>query len=271
MITRAMTTAAASLLLALAACGNSDNSGIRVTANLLVNGAGVSGSVQEGTERFYVLQDLVAGNTYTLRTSIATDGGTLTMDVHRSEATYENAEPALVSAAPASRDPSVYEASFVAQETGDYLISITGEPGQAIAYQYFYDLRLFSSNALASFTTTTIPAAATALIEAGTVKIYSGAAVTPAGTYAVSLTSKATSTLGNPQVFVFSDGSLTIDKLLYSSYSTTTAFMITTFSTGTTPSPSEVNAIPGVVFSGSGPFIMLKGSTTVEYTLTVGP
>jgi hypothetical protein len=138
---------------------------------------------------------------------------------------------------------------------------------------------------LKTFTTPTSFTSGTVLIGPGSLHVYSGPSITPPGTYSISLfsmfTTSLTTTLSYPQMFVYSDKSLTIRSLLYSVTSTTTEFISAAFSTfpsGTnvysttsTTAPSASAVISNVTFTSNGPYILLRGAAQVNYTLTVGP
>lgn len=259
-------------VLLLAACGSNEQRGIRATGTLNVNANGWNGSVLVGTERIYAFSGIVAGNRYTVRALIS-PGGTLTGDIYENEAAYVNKAAPVASLVSDLTSTHVYEVYFQAPSSGTYLIAMGGTPkNTAIDQQFFYDLRIMSSDALTSFATTTLPATNTAFMEAGYVKIYSGATVTPEGTYTLSLTSKSTTTIGNPQIFVYADPTLTVPQLLYSAISGTMDYTVNTIASGvTTTAISQTNSIPNVTFSATGPYILLKGNSSIEYTITVGP
>lgn len=259
-----------------AACGNHANDGLRLTGSLIVNGPGMNGNIQANTKRVYALTGIVQGNNYTVRTVIA-PGGTLTGDIYQTREDYLSSSPTLSTYPLVSNSTAtcIHEVYFTAQSSGDHYLALGGVPGPDVNSLYVYDLRLLSSSVtttLATAPTSTVYAGNTASIVAEYLHIYSGATVSPPGTYTVSLTSKSTSTLGNPQMFIYAGPSLTADSLLYSSISTSMDYTIHTIvSGGTTSVSSPVNAIPNVSFSASGPFILLKGNASVDYTLTIGP
>ena len=139
---------------------------------------------------------------------------------------------------------------------------------------------------LTPFETTTIPASSgttTSLtINPGYLNVFSGNTITPPGAYPINLTSNSTTTQGYPQLFVYRDASLALGSLLYSSYTTSTDFIVTQFNlfTGTSDTlPADAKntlaggvTIPGVNFTNSGPFIVVKGIFSAStYSLTVGP
>ena len=265
-----------SLLLLLGAvlfgCGDHSTNGLKVTGDLLVNGPGVNGNVQANGRRVYAFRNVVAGNHYTVRTQIA-PGGTLTGDIYENDQDCLNSGPTVTSLVSHGTYTNIHEASFTALSSGDYFIALSGIPKPEVDSLYFYDLRLLSSSATTSFATAptgTIIAANTTTITAGYVHLYSGSTVTPPGTYTVNLTSASTTTMGNPQMFIYGDPSLSTESLLSSSYSASSQYMITTYATNTFSTvESPVNEISGLPFSAGGPFILIKGYTTIEYTLTV--
>lgn len=261
-----------------AACGKHENNGVRMSGSLLVNGPAMNGSVQVNSKRLYLLPNIIAGNEYTLRTVIAA-GGTLAGDVHASEQDYLNSvvttSLTMVVSDPTYTYTTVYETYFNAPASGNYIIALSGTPSATSATKdslFFYDLQLLSSTVTTSFatapTTTTAIAENTATITAGYSHIYSGATVTPSGVYTVSLRSQSTTTAGNPQMFIFADSMLKTSSLLYSSHATSIDYQITTFATPTTAA-SLANEIANVPFSATGPFILLKGTTSIQYTITV--
>ena len=277
------------LLLGLAACGKHTTGAVRSSGDIVVNGAGIYGSVHSGTTLFYKLKNIVIGEKYTLRTQIAlvSDGtvtvpdGTLNVTVYKSETAYSNKQPEPIDVNPVSARPNVYEAHFSAAFSGDYVVAISGASISTIGMQFFYDLRVMSSTtALTSFTTATVPAFHSQILAVGHLAVYNGALVTPSGAYPITLTSNATTTLGYPQMFVYKDDTLTINSLLLSSIPTSTNFRITTFDAGTevgTPALSDSYIISAatsstLTFSAQGPYIAVKGiNSSATYTLTVGP
>ncbi|MDH4163534.1 MAG: hypothetical protein OEW15_12700 [Nitrospirota bacterium] len=258
-------------VLLLSACGGNDHSGIRATGVLTVNGSGWNGSVLVGAQRIYAFSNIVANNRYTVRTMIS-PGGTLEGKIYASEADYKNNAAPIASLLADTVSTHVYEVFFQAPSTGTYYIAMSGTPNSTNDSQFFYDLRIMSADALTSFATTTVPASNTEFIQAGYVKIYSGVTVTPAGTYTVSVTSKSTTTIGNPQIFIYNDEKLTIPSLLYSAISSTMDYTVNTIVSGVSTSvSSQTNSIPNVPFTSAGPFILLKGNSAIDYTITVGP
>jgi hypothetical protein len=273
------------LSLFFAACGSSNNSG--ALGAITVNGPGLDGSVPAGTSRLFTLQSIVKDQTYTLRTEIPLmllpDGtqavdGTLTVFVYSSEDAFKNNLPALpVSVVPSTRFPSVYEGNFTAATSGDYVAAVSGTSLTIKDTQFFYNLRIMSADpaSLTSFVTPTI-LASNSTAYPGVLAIYNGGNVTSSGTYSIRLTSSSTSTIGYPQLFVYSNNTLKTDSLLYSSVSNSMNFNITSFLTPTdqgvtTLSPADV--ISGVTLtSGSdGPYIMVKGVASMPFSLSIEP
>jgi len=273
-------TVLAVLILGSAACAKSDNNGISSSGDIIVNGLGATGSVQGGLKRFYTLKNIISGQNYTIRTEIpllsdeTTPDGTLTVDIYTSESAFKNGEPAELAVPALSDHKNIYESNFTAASSGDYVIVLSGASLTTVDNQFFYELRLMSAAAavLRSFATPTVPASKTLTISSGYLHIYSGGAITPSGTYSIRLASTITSTIGHPQMFVYADDTLTINKLLYSSISTSEGFNISSFSGGAPVTLlQETDLISSVTFSGTGPFIVLKGISTGAYTLTVEP
>lgn len=253
-------------------CADHTNDGIHATGSLIVNGLGWNGNVQVGSERIFTLKNIIEGNNYTVRTRIAT-AGTLTGTIYATEQDALDGGPVFASLVSHPTYSYLYEVNFTAPSSGDYYIALSGVPNTPIEFQYFYDLRLLSSSATTSFatapTTTTI-GGNTATLTAGYAHVYSGATLTSAGTYTVSVSSNATTTFENPQLYVYADSSLTTDSLLYSSYATTVDYQITKFALNTyTTVSSPVNEMPEIAFSATGPYILIKANSTTEYTLTV--
>ncbi|MDA8098373.1 MAG: hypothetical protein M0042_01955 [Nitrospiraceae bacterium] len=263
-----------SVMIAVLSCGTHHPGGPRSSGELFINGVGVSGSVQIDAKRYFTLRHLQTGSVYTVKTQIGQ--GNLLMSIYTSEAAYLDNESPVAEASPVAGDATYYEVSFTAPVDGDYVVVLSGTPGQEnMTAQFFYDLRILSGSALTSFATTTLPATATGTLIPGYVHVYSGATITPSGTYAVSLslvTSGAT-TLSAPQIFVYSDNTLLTKSLLYSSIANSQQYRITEFlaSGETTSYLSDTNSIPNVTVNTKGPFILLKGNVQVDYSLTVGP
>ncbi len=254
------------------ACGSNQAKGFRVTGTLTVNGPGVNYGVLPGGTRVFALPGIVAGNHYRLRTQIA-PGGTLAGIVYETQQAYLDSAPTITALASHPTYTYLYEADFTAPSTGSYLIALSGTPVSNVESLFFYDLRLLSSSETTTFAAApTAPAVAanTASIAAGYVHIYSGSTISSAGSYTVSLTTAATTSISNPQLFVYADASLATDSLLYSSYATTEAYKIYSAASDTTYD-SQTNEIPDIAFSATGPFILIKGNASVEYTLTVSP
>lgn len=256
----------------VAGCGDHTGSGSRVSGDVIVNGPGWNGNVQaDGSRRVFALRNVIAGYNYTVRTQIA-PGGTLAGDIYQNQQDYLNSGPTFTSLVSHPTYTHIYEKNFTAPSSGDYYIALSGN--NPIGFLYFYDLRLLSSSVTTSFATiTTEPTATfiaenTALITPGYVHVYSGASLSSAGTYTVTVTSNSTTTLGNPQMFVYADSSLTAGSLLYSSYTTSTKYVIYTAASDTTRE-SDFHDIPGIAFSAAGPYIMIKGYSSIQYTVTI--
>lgn len=284
------------LAAALASCKGNDGGGSLSRGDLYPNGTETFGSVVEGGQCFYVLRNIKAGGSYTLRTQIA-PGSTVRMDVYTSETAFKNgAAPILPDETPGYDLPpndTIHELVFSPVASGDYVVVLSGTAASdGFGTLYFYDLRLMTSanDYLKTLATSTLDplsfTSGTVLIGPGSLHVYSGPSVTPPGTYAISLfsmfTTSLTTTLSYPQMFVYSDNSLTIRSLLYSVTSTSTEFIFSTFSTipsgtnvySTTTSttvPVTNSVISNVNFTSNGPFILLRGAAQVNYTLTVGP
>lgn len=278
------------LAAALASCKGNDGGSLS-RGDLYPNGMETFGSVAEGGECFYVLRNIRVGGSYTLRTQIA-PGSTVRMNVYTSETEYKNgAAPFPPDETPGYDLPpndTIHEVVFTPLTPGDYVVVLSGTAASdGFGTLYFYDLRLMTSagDYLKTFTTPTSFTSGTVLIGPGSLHVYSGPSITPPGTYSISLfsmfTTSLTTTLSYPQMFVYSDKSLTIRSLLYSVTSTTTEFISAAFSTfpsGTnvysttsTTAPSASAVISNVTFTSNGPYILLRGAAQVNYTLTVGP
>ncbi len=287
------------LALGFAACGKS-NPGLSLGA-LGVNGPGIDGSVPTGTKRVYTLLNINAGQNYTLRTEIATLGtdttpdGTLTVSIYESEAAFKSDPTTSVTTLapldPQTNFPYVYEANFQAPSSGNYVAVISGTSLTNSTTQFFYDLRLMSADpaavpsVLTSFATTSVPASQTVAINPGYIQVYNGNTITSSGTYSINLKTTVTATVAYPQLFVYKDSTLKTESLLYSSVTNSINFIVTDFNFTTsptsTPRPTDPNnnlasgvTITGVPFTSGtttgNPFIVVKGTSAVTYTLTVG-
>jgi hypothetical protein len=293
------------LVLCLASCGK--NSGTTTTLGIItVNGPGLNGSVPTGTTRLYTLANIVSGQSYsyTVRTEIATLGtdtttpdGTLTVRIYESVDKYRSDPTKPITVLTQDTNyPFVYEANFSPTSSGNYVAAISGVSQTVSDTQFFYDLRLMSSSQpyLTSFSTSatsTVPVQTPAIAtNVGSLQVYSGGTLTPSGSYQVklfaSVTSATTTTPAYPQIFVYDDASLKIDRLLYSAVTDSMNFIVTVFNAGTPSTlPSDPNnnltngvTIPGVPFtSASGttvpgsPFIVVKGTSASQYNLFVFP
>jgi len=262
------------LALLLAACGKDTPPGLRSSGDIQINGPGFTDSVYVGSQRLYMLKALISGNHYTLRTSIL--DGSLSLNVFTSETAMKNGHAPVASAAPVPGLGTIYEAQFTAPGNGDLVAVVSGKPLGNLTSQFYTDLHLMSASVLFSFATPTIPASDSRSIPGGWIMVYSGPTISPAGVYSVSLTSTGTSTLLHPQMYIYEDSSLSISKLLYSSLTTSVGYSISRFATSPTLSVlstelSFTNIISSVTFTGSGPYIVLKGNSTIDYTLGVMP
>jgi hypothetical protein len=289
---------------ALLGCPKSHTGGgVRSLGNLIVNGTGFDGSVHVSTNVMYTLKNIHEGKRYTVRTEIGVlpvselPDGTLTMDIYSSvEAFTSNPTVPVASASPEhAPNANIYEVYFLAPSSGDYVVVINGTSSTVITNQPFYNLRLMSADpdptavppVLTLFTnptTTPFQAVQTTPLSPGTLNVYNGGDVASSGTYTISLVSSATTTLSNPQIFVYLDSSLTISSLMVSSIPTSTNFVVTRFSSGVPDTNGALqldsNIISDITFTSrtdssdpvGGPFIVLKGFVgLVTYTLTVGP
>jgi hypothetical protein len=291
------------LLIAMAACSKSHKGEvIRSSGDIVTNGPGMDGSVHENKKIFFVLKNINNNQQYILRTAIGETvlsdatttvvDGTLSIAVYNSLDSYIDSAETIASAATVTSYPNIYEARFIAHSTGDYIVSISGISLSTPGVQFFYDLRLISTDsavltAFETSETTTILATSGTItpltINPGYLNIFSGSSstITPPGTYPVNLTSSSTTTQGYPQLFIYDDKSLALDKLLYSSYTTSMDFIVTKFDIATRTSstlpidPANTLAsgmtITGIVFSESGPYIVVKGIiSALSYSLNVG-
>jgi hypothetical protein len=284
-----------SLLWLLPSCKGHESNGPQPYGILYVNGIAVNGGVETGNVRIYYLAGIHANNQYLVRTVIA-PGGDLSAGIYTSLPSYKLGEAALTSAKrvipPQSYDQLYYEASFIAPQDGDYVVVLQGTPASTAAPDvntlYFYDLRLMSAtgSALSSFGSGTVDlssyATATGTIEPATLIVYGDRTIVTTGTYSIILTS-STLTISYPQVFVYEDNSLSVNKLLYSAISATNItvtpatreFLISVLSTSPTSSSfspdCKITDVPLTAGTSSAPFIMLKGVSKATYTLQVGP
>jgi hypothetical protein len=294
------------ILVALFSCEkkHTGGGGLRSLGDLTVNGPQFDGSVHAGTKVLYTLKNIQEGKSYTLRTELSflqdakTPDGTLTADIYSSgDAFATNPTAPLESAVPQpAPNANIYEVYFKAPSSGDFVVVIDGKSSSIANIQFFYNLRLMSADptadprVLTSFTTPTIPASDAQLVKPlnpGYLNIYNGGEVTPSGVYNITLESNATSTLVNPQIFVYQDSTLKVSSLMLSSIPTATEFVITSFNAGVPITTNELgtnvntNVISNVTFTNQaddsvnhigGPFIVLKGLVSaVTYTLSIGP
>jgi hypothetical protein len=292
------------LLAALFACAkkHTEGAGLRSLGNIAVNGPGFDGSVHADAKVLYTLNGILANQNYTLRTEIGLlsdslkSDGTLTALIYASADDFRNNPDAVVaSAAPAVNNPNIYEVNFTAQSSGDYVVVISGV-NSVLNVQFFYNLRLMSADpnadptVLTRFTVTTVPALDEHLsspLNPGALNIYSGGTVTPSGDHSITLVSNATTTIANPQIFVYRDSTLTVSSLMLSSIPTVTEIVTTSFNAGVPVTTSvtsinvNTNVISNVTFTNQAddninhvgsPFIVLKGAVSAAtYTLSIGP
>ena len=273
------------LFLCFAACGRSTNSAALGT--LTVNLPGLDGTLPAGSTRIYTLQGIVQNQRYTVQTQIPvvlqpdgseTPDGTLSVVLYESEDAYKNnLPPEPISVVPSTRFPYVYEGSFIANSSGEYVAALSGTSSTNPNTQFFYDLRLMSADPayLTTFVTPTVPAY-NAPINTDILAIYNGGNVTTSGNFSLRLSSSSTTTLGYPQLFVYADNTLTLDTLLFSSVSDTMNFDITSFLTPTGTGVTTllpVDVISGVTLTsmGNGPYIVVRGVNSVTFTLDIGP
>jgi hypothetical protein len=273
------------LALLLVSCKGNEVTGPQPFGTLTVDGVAINGSSDVGSVRIYTLSNITAGNKYMVRTTILA-GGVLRVAIYSSFFAYK-AGVAPIAVADDVIPNYFYEASFVAPESGDYVAVLSGVPSPAspsLTSIYFYELRIMSGTAnLSTFQSPTViplvtAATGTGLIRSGNLKVYSGADITPSGTYDVVLTS-STVTLSHPQMFIYRDDSLSLASLMYSVISSTDWFTVSTFPSTPTTTPtssylSSTATVSAVTFTsgpGGGPFILLKGVSQATYTLSVGP
>ncbi len=283
-------------VICFASCGKNNNTSASL-ATLQVDGPGVDGSVPKGTTRLYTLANISAGLNYTVRTSIATLGtdttvpdGTLTVSIYESEDIFKsNPANSFAVLTPSTKYPYIYEINFDAPSSGNYVAAVTGASQTISDNQFFYDLRLLSASDLylvpfASYMTSTLPAASPLIntLTAGYLNVYSGGSLTVSGSYPIKIIpnplSAITATISYPQLFVYKDSSLKTDSLLFSSVTNSMDFIITDLTGSapvTLPSDPNNNITSGVtitaLFSSGAPFIVVKGTSTAQYYLTVGP
>ncbi len=309
-----MVTTLAALVFCCSSCGKKNETTASL-ATLAIDQSGIDGSVPINRTRLFTLQGITAGLNYTVRTSIATLGtdttapdGTLTVSLYESEAAYNNnrANPVIV-LTPNANFPYIYEVNFNAPSSGDYVAAINGISQTIPDSQSFYDLRVMSADPIylvpfastmtstmgaASSLITTLTPGALNVYSGGSVTLLSGGSVTTSGYFPIKIIpdplSTITSTVAFPQLFVYKDSSLSINSLLYSTYTSTMEFFVTDFvsnPTGTPPITPDSNlnnlssglTISNVLFtsatasSSGGPFIVIKGTSASHYYLTVGP
>jgi hypothetical protein len=275
-------------LLVMAASGCKHDASSKSLAILVANGGGIDGSVPAGDHRIYTLRGVQANNEYTIR--VTTTDEHLIFNIYTSEAVFENGGAAIVpdhgaythiSFNPVSSYPTstFYEAHFTAAPgtSGDYVVVLSSDtPNKNIDY-FFYDLRLMSSTVVQPVSLPTT----TATITSGALHIYSGGSVT-SGSYTISFRSDTTTTTDCPQVFIYQDSKLLLNDLLYSLVlDSTGGFAIFSFSSGTgtqgvyayplSSSGATITTLPFVSGLNSSPYIMIKGTTSANYFLTIQP
>jgi len=284
-------------LLGLAACGKSQAS--LSLGGVEVNGPSISGNVPVGTKRLYTLLNLHQNEFYTVRTQIATLGtgtttpdGTLTVSIYSSESAYLSDPTTSVTVlTPATPNyPYLYEAYFQALAPGDYVAVIGGQSISVSNLQFFYDLRVMSADpnspaaisSLTPFQGTTIPTQQAVAINPDNIQVYNGGILNPPGTHTLNLKSTVTSTGAYPQLLVYSDSTLKVESLLFSSITDSVNFNVTQFIGGVaTPLPANPTnsiasgvTITGVPFTSGtttgSPFIVVRGIFPNVYTLSVG-
>lgn len=281
------------MLLGAAACGTNDDS--KSLGTLDANGGGIDGSVPAGTQRVYTLRGLVAGYDYTVRTTVTQTN--LALSIYRSEDEYKNGGSALASGAPVFIDvvdvdtegyptTSYYEVHFQPDTAGNYVVVLSASQDAEKRDIFFYDLRLLSSDVVQTLSSPET----TSSITAGALHIYNGAllpSLISGQSYSISLRSDTTTTVYCPQVFIFNNSDLLLRSLQHSLITDATGtFVIYDFtynsgiSTGSgTQRPGSVNPLSSSgatittmpISSGSstGPFIMIKGRASANYTLTI--
>ncbi len=285
-------------LFSLASCGSSSTS--TSLGTLGVNGPGITGSVPAGTTRLYTLDNIFAGQNYTVRTTIATLGsgttapdGTLTVSIYESEAAFKS-DPtnSLTVLSPNANFPYIYEVNFDAPSSGNYVAAIKGASQSISDTQFFYDLRVMSASTpyllnnlfINTSVTSTMPAYTGSISPNGDyIYIFSNETLSLSGLYPIKLlptpASAATITAAYPQLFVYRDQSLKIGSLLYSSVTNSMNFIITDFTSNPTgsalPTDPNNNLASGVTitaqFSTGTPFIVVRSTGATSFELTVGP
>jgi len=278
------------LLLWLVACSNGKSSVSSGTIN--INGPGISGTVPAGATKLFTMQGITQGEAYTIQTTIPLmtlpDGslvsdGTLTVTIYSSESAYSSNLPAEpIAVTPSIISPGTYEGYFTATSTGDYVAVLEGASSSIPSEQFFYGLRIMSAAPpyITSSLTPTILAQNYQVYPDYQV-VYNGASVSPSGTYSLTLYSSVTATGAYPQLFVFNDATLETESLLYSATTTSYYFVVTDFTTNPpTTLPPDPNAtlltgvtIKGISFTSGGPYILVRGISTVlaTYTMYVTP
>ncbi len=261
----------------VSSCRGSQKPGPQPFGVLIVNGPAANGGVELGGVRIYTLAGIIAGDRYLVRTSVA-PGGILQASVYTSLSAYKTGVPPLATATAVAQDN--YEIPFTATETGDYVVVLSGIPSStAFNTLSFFNLRVMSASVLSTFETPTVtasPATATGTVFPDSFVVYSGATITPPGTYSILLTS-STLTISYPQMFIYADDSLSLGSLLYSVIASSTSFTVYSgFQSGGTPTtiplfstPSSSSTVTSVTFTGGGPFILLRGVSQATFTLEV--
>ena len=285
------------VLSGFSACSHGSNS--KSLGTLIVNSGGISGSVPAGTSRVYTLSNLTADLQYTLRTSL-TDT-LLSFAVYTSEAVYESHGTPVTAPTPTSYTfvssidasyptSTFFEVYFKAPESGNYVVVLSAPTTTTNLDQFFYDLRLMSSDVTQTLSTPTT----TNTAVGGVLHIYNGGLlqstkVNTAQNVDISfhVDSAATTTSSCPQVFIYRDSSLLMKSLLYSLVTDTTG----TFGKfGFSPNGSNavtfmqiknsilisdltssvtITSMPFTSGTSTGPFIMIKGTATLNYYLTL--
>jgi hypothetical protein len=266
------------LLFTLTSCGSSSSTSTSL-GSIFVNGPGITGTVPTGTTRLYTLTNIGANQYYTVRTAIATLGtsttpdGTLTVSIYTSEDAFKN-DPANPMAVllPDANFPYIYEAYFQATTSGNYVAAISGASQSVPDTQFFYDLRVMSASYLTPF--------GNVGVNADNLNVFSGPSVTQSGSYLIHLVaSSVTVTTAYPQMFIYGDQSLKIISLRYSCVASSADFVVTDFTANPAGNPVQSdpnnNLKSGVTitaqFSVGTPFIVVRGTSAVSYSLTVGP
>ena len=302
--------AATFLLLGPAACSKTGGGGPASLGTMTVNGPGIDGVLYKGVNQFYTMSTITAGVKYTLRTVMTTseqlssDGtttvylpdGSLNIKVYSSEAAYKSnpLTPEVEIDIGEPNEPSVFEKSFIAQASGDYVAVLSGNSDTLPGKQFFYDLRLMSADAsvLTSFSTTTIPAyGVQSSFSAGYLNIYDLSTVTSlstGATFTISLVTDSTTTGYFPQLYLYNHDSLAIDSLQLSSIPTATEFYsycvnnsaacssLVTSATDTylTSQATDTYMVGPVTLTSSvpgvGPYLVIRGMySSLSYTVTI--